>query len=163
MGYTKEEVEKFDARDKRISKSGIIQALIQSGQFDRAAVVEADYLTAIAEKYLKWIWGNDEEKGNTQPQEVKTQASSSVGLFTWEGIASDYNVPAPTEGEKRILDKIIEEYMIKQQRAGTTGPINRGKLLQQIISRFRKYPTQERSVNIVVESVLLEDLLCKES
>lgn len=141
-GYSKEEIEKFDARDLRISKSGIIQALLQSG----CNVHEVEDNTKLAERYLAWVWGTKEH--NSPAPDVESKQESVV---TWNDFAIEAKLPIPTKEQKMILHEIVSQYK--------TDKLNHVKLLQQIVSKFGKYPSNRKSVQTVINEIPLEDLL----
>ena len=60
MAYTEQEKEEFRARDLRISKAGILQALISSGQFTQTEILDGQLIKNTTEMYRKWIWGEND-------------------------------------------------------------------------------------------------------
>ena len=65
--YSEKEIEKFRKKDIRISKSGIIQALIQSGVFTHDQITDGSILEYTAERYLKWVWDEKETSKEVKP------------------------------------------------------------------------------------------------
>ena len=53
--YTKKEIEEFRQKDIRISRSGLIQALIQSRLFSKEEVEDGQKLFELTEKYREFI------------------------------------------------------------------------------------------------------------
>ena len=149
--YSKEELEEFRKKDLRISKSGIVQALITSG----LDVNNVNRITGLADEYLKWIWDDNNrfdleaKKNEAKPVEVPV-----AKFITWEEIAKEYSLSIPTKEEETILQKITDDY----EKSVGGKQIRKGVLLQHIITRFKKYPSKLSSVKTVLENIQVEDL-----
>lgn len=131
--YTPEEIAEFRARDVRISKSGIIQALIQSSLFSKTELLEPikdNILTATAEMYLQWVWA-------TTTADIEVEK-------------------ARTNTELRLMDVIFDKY--KKQNTELTEKSYK-KLCELVLHRFGKYPTKESSIDIVVKEISIEDIV----
>ena len=144
MAYTEQEKEEFRARDLRISKAGILQALISSGQFTQTEILDGQLIKNITEMYRKWIWGEND---------IITVVEKSVRTIS--DIARDIALPKPTPQQEKILVAIENEYLKMVQS------IDIGLLLKEIIQNYGTYPTKESSIRIVLNSIPVENIVCK--
>ncbi len=147
MSYTKDEVEKFDKRDLRISKSGLIQALIQSGLFPKEEIVDGTVIKDITEMYRRCIW--DE----TPLTEAKIEVPCDKGVINWVELAKTHSLIIPTKKEEEILVKLFTAYKVEDDR------IDPSKLMESILLAFKKYPSKESSIDVVMSKIHVESLL----
>ncbi len=145
--YTKDEVEKFDKRDLRISKSGLIQALIQSGLFTKEEIVDGTVIKDITEMYRRWIW--DE----TPLTEAKIEVPCDKGMINWVELAKTNSLIVPTCIEENILMKLLSVYKDDGYE------IDPSKLMAGILTAFKKYPNKESSIAVVMSKIPVESLL----
>ena len=154
--YSPDEIEQFRKKDIRISRSGIVQALIQSGVFSKDEIVSGLQVIPIAEMYLRWVWDDKESVRAEDKKNVEKpiEVPCNEGMIDWDKVATTSGYPIPTAKEEEILIKIYTEY-----RAGNGYDIDATKLLQQVMKKFNKYPSKESSMKIVMESIPLESLI----
>lgn len=150
MSYTEKEIEEFHKKDIRISRSGIVQALIQSGVFTYDQIIDSGLIKATAEAYLRWVW---DEKEPLKAVELPHKMTSTVN---WEIIARQVIAPIPDKFETNILNILWDKYM---EDCPDDKVVSADLLISQIIKRFNKYPSKESSVSIVMESIPLESLI----
>ena len=157
--YSKDEIAEFKAKDIRISRSGIVQALIQSGVFSKDEIVSGLQVIPIAEMYLRWVWDEKEPVRTEDKKNVEksVELPCNEGMTDWEGIAEKSNLPIPTQPQIELLHVLFMNY--RQISNVEASKLNIAKLLGQIIKKFGKYPSKESSIKIVMESIKLEDLL----
>jgi len=136
--YTKEEIAAFEAKDRRISWSGIVQALITSGVFSKEEIEDVNYLGGLADRYREYVWNRVSATG------VGSQAKEEM---VWETVAADLNIAIPTQQNIKILDSLMNEY-----KKVYGSDISMADLLTHIINAFGKYPTNKSSVKTVLES-----------
>lgn len=155
MNYTKEEIEEFRKKDIRISRSGIIQALIQAGIYSKEDLVEPLEIFETAKKYLQWVWSEKESVRTEDKKNVEkvTGLPCNKGMVDWAELADTVSCPIPTIKEEEILVKIFTMYRDEQKY-----DIDAKKLLVEIYKKFGKYPSKENSISTVMEKVPLENL-----
>ena len=149
--YSKEEIEEFKAKDIRISRSGIVQALIQSGVFTYDQIIDSGLIKATAEAYLRWVW---DEKEPVKAVELPCEEAKT---FTWVEEAKKLSLPIPNSQEVSTLNLIWLKY--RQISNVDVTKLNASNLLQALIKKFNKYPSKESSVSIVMESIPLDSLI----
>lgn len=133
MSYTNTEIKSFEQKDKRICKQAILKKLIEKLPLED--VYEVNGLTELAEKYVTYVYGEQESVCNT----------GSVVSIDWEEVAGSEQLLLPTEQNIKILDSIWNEC-----KDSFKCPV---ELLLYIIEKYGKYPTKEKSVDVIVKNL----------
>jgi hypothetical protein len=131
MVYTAEEIKKFEDKDCRISRQGLIQSLIGSGLFTREEVENVELICELAEKYRIKL----SEKANGKEVEIEVNCGNM-----WVEAAKEVGCPVPTEQEQKVLDMVLEQTGVTLE---TT--------LKTIHGKFSKYPKNKQSVSKCVK------------
>jgi len=131
--YTEEEVKQFRLKDKRMSLSGITQALIHAG----INVWEVDKNVELATRYSNKIYEIAEREVSTETKE--TIETSCVSI--WEKAAEETGWPVPSDKEQLILNLVRE----------AAGNIDANTVLSTIQKKYGKYPTVKSSIKKCVE------------
>lgn len=140
MAYTEKEIEEFKKKDIRISKQGLIQALITSGKFSKEEIEEVNNLCSLAEKYRDYVYNGEKTIGvDSRPEEP---------CIVWKQIAEELNLAIPTAQNVKILDALWDEYKAKYKVSA-----NPSILFAHIIDTFGKLPTKKESIVTILESL----------
>jgi hypothetical protein len=142
MAYTKEEIEGFEKKDKRINRVAVLKSLIESG---RNSANEIKENCEIADQYVIYIY-----KG-LQNSEGKEKGSSSEP--DWPEIAKELSLAIPNQINIKVLDALWDEYKSIYKVSA-----NPAILLGFIWDTYYKYPTNKSSIQTV-----LKDLKGKEN
>jgi len=121
MSYSKEEIEEFRKKDKRISISGIVQALIEAG----ADMTKVEENCNLAKAYSDKIW---ELAENNVPQKEEV-------------------LPAPTLQQQEVLEYIAEALKTKVDDKLKREILD---FIEKEFNQ-RTYPTKKSSVNKFIE------------
>ena len=125
--YTSEELRQFRLKDKRMSLSGLVQALLQAGAnvYDIKANVE------LARIYSNKIYEiAEEEVANESEKTIEVPSVSEWVLAAQRG-----SLPEPTAKEQEMLDLVVE---------GADG--SKEEILLSIYKKWGAYPTKKQSV-----------------
>lgn len=149
MSYTKEEVQKFEAKDKRISKLAILKSLIEKLPLE--VVYEVNKICELTDKYVDFVYNG--AKPVVCSDEVTSSVKTSVKSDTidWKKEAAYGSVPVPTPENIKILRLVMDEY--KQTVIGKGVEINPAALLSTIYKARGKYPTKCSSVPLVLKLI----------
>lgn len=150
--YTTAEIEEFRAKDIRISKQGLVQALITSRAFTKDEIIDGSLLFSTAEKYKQWVDGS---LANADGKKIK---DPDYWIVDWFEIVTDNDLPDITPAQEDIVEKIWKEYqdVCPEKELDNLKPVN---LLRQLIKLHGKYPSKESSIQIVLGELPIKDLL----
>jgi len=133
--YTKEEIKSFTEKDLRISKLAIVKSLIE--KLSEEDVYGVEKVTKLSEKYIDYVYKERSAK--------RGQAGMTIN---WACLAEGLNLAKPNTENIKILDWVFNEY--KQVNKASANPSD---ILTHIFSHFGKYPRQESSVKVILESL----------
>jgi hypothetical protein len=102
--YTEEELLAFRMKDKRMSLSGIVQALIQSGEFTKDELINFHWMSDLAKNYSNEVYRIAEEELNEEKKTVEVDCGNM-----WVEAAIELGCPVPTEQEQKVLDMVLEQ------------------------------------------------------
>lgn len=94
MAYTKEEIEQFRKKDKRISMQGLVQILLATG----ANIHEVKENVALAKKYSDEIWNTVDEITAKEPVERSPTGTVETSI-----------IPKPTADQVPVLKAVMEQ------------------------------------------------------
>lgn len=141
--YSEEEKQAFREKDLRISRQGLIQALINSDRYTRHEIDKTTLLIETTEKYLQYIY-----TGALNEEDSKVGNKSNTGNINWQEVADTKGFSKPETVNLKILDSCWNQYNhlnIKDSAPET--------MLEYIIKKFGAYPTKLSSVETIINSL----------
>lgn len=139
MSYTKEEIAGFEAKDLRISKLAITKSLIDKLPLED--VYDETKVTELADKYVDYIYG-------VKPAVCSSKVEAEV---SWVVVAKAINIAIPNEVNVKILDVLMSKYKNKFK-----ANIAKSTILCHIIKAHGKYPTNTKSVELILKQIKTE-------
>lgn len=138
MSYTKEEIENFEKKDLRINRVALLKSLFESGILSWEELHEVEAVSIVVEQYINYVYNG------VKPTTCGSEAETEVN---WEEVAKKFGVQIPTKQNIKILNLILDECK-KNDRV-----IEPSTLMAHIINQFHKYPTSDKSVSVVLETL----------
>jgi hypothetical protein len=132
--YTKEEIESFNAKDKRIVKQAILKKLID--KLDMEDVCEPEnMLFPLTDRYVNYVYNGVSSGGAiTTPEQTD-----------WDKLSKSLDLHLPTGIEVKMLNLIVDGY-----KNSTGENVNPSDVIKLVIERFGTYPTKQASVEKVI-------------
>lgn len=137
MGYSKDEIDAFNKKDKRISRLSILRDVLP--KFDLEGIENVQEITELAEKYVNYVY-NGVIGGGAIAMPEQTD---------WDKLSENLNLRLPKGIEVKMLNLIVDEY--KNSTGENVNPIN---VIQLVMDRFGTYPTKQASVEKVINILL---------
>ena len=106
-------------------------------------VYEVNKICGIADKYVSYVYNINEN-----PTAIGCVADGSKVTYNWAEIAEGLNLAIPNEENIKILNLLVDEY--KKANKASANP---SLILSHIMSSFGRYPTNEGSVGIILNSL----------
>lgn len=141
--YSPEEIAEFKAKELRIVREAMLKSLIEKLPLEDVYAVEK--VTELAEKYVDYVYLERSKEGHVSS--VTGNAKLNCG---WAEVAEGLNLAIPDSQNIKILNLIIDEY--KQANKASANP--KADILTHIINTFGTYPTNTKSVEKVVQSLI---------
>lgn len=151
MAYTKDEIKKFEEKDKRINRVAICKSLIESKTFTKEEILnETDKIFGVAECFVEYVYN-----GLTMD---KPKQEVQYDYPDWIQYAQVDNFTVPTQEQIKILDVLWAEYktVCPEQELLNMKP---EKLLSNLLKEFSAYPSKQNSISIVLRKIKLKQLM----
>ena len=137
--YTDKEIKSFEDKDRRINRCAMLKSLIENLSVEE--VHETEKVCELADKYVNWIYGVKSPVCN----------SEAVAEVSWEEVAKEINITIPDKTNIKVLNILIDEYKNKFKVG-----VNKAILLSHIIKAHGKYPTNTKSVELILKQIKTE-------